>query len=210
MSGTSAYWPWWAIAGLLAAVTVGYWITARRLLGVSGLLGRFTALREELAVERYERVSARTQAAIEAELVAATREAFGDVPVNPAAGPSSGVQQLRARGRIPGPRLPLAVNTLFLAAIVVGGTLGAIARGVFHPALGLGRAHLAIFGGEWPSDLALLAGGAAVGFGAQLCGGCTAGHGLSGCSRLQLGSLVAVTSFLVGAIVTSLALGLFV
>ena len=50
----------------------------------------------------------------------------------------------------------------------------------------------------------LLGGGVLVGFGTRMAGGCTSGHGLSGCSRLQPGSLVATATFLGTAIGVSL------
>jgi len=61
--------------------------------------------------------------------------------------------------------------------------------------------------GEGGALLALLGGGALVGFGSAACGGCTAGHGLTGCARLSPGSLVATAAFFGAAIATSLLLG---
>ena len=55
---------------------------------------------------------------------------------------------------------------------------------------------------EFPA-LLLLAGGALVGYGTSLGGGCTSGHGVCGLGRLSLRSLVATMVFLVTGIVTT-------
>jgi hypothetical protein len=52
--------------------------------------------------------------------------------------------------------------------------------------------------------LSLLFGGMMVGFGTQMAGGCTSGHGLSGCSRLIPSSLLATVVFMLSAISLSL------
>jgi hypothetical protein len=52
----------------------------------------------------------------------------------------------------------------------------------------------------------LVLGGALVGFGTTLAGGCSSGHGLFGCARLQPGSLLATASFFGAAVGVSLVL----
>ncbi|SRR6056297_571516 len=49
-------------------------------------------------------------------------------------------------------------------------------------------------------------GGAAMGYGARLAGGCTSGHGISGTLQLAVGSWVAVCCFFIGGIVTAMLL----
>jgi uncharacterized membrane protein YedE/YeeE len=46
-------------------------------------------------------------------------------------------------------------------------------------------------------------GGAFLGYGARLAGGCTSGHGISGALQLSVGSWVAVICFFAGAIATA-------
>ena len=56
-------------------------------------------------------------------------------------------------------------------------------------------------------ELVVLAvGGVLVGVGTRMAGGCTSGHGLSGCSRLQPSSLIATASFFGTGIVVSFLL----
>lgn len=83
-----------------------------------------------------------------------------------------------------------AWRVLFLAGLV----LGAVLFRLLDPA-GRGIAIDA-------SVPILVAGGLLVGFGTQLGGGCTSGHGVCGIARLSLRSIVATLVFLASAIVT--------
>jgi uncharacterized membrane protein YedE/YeeE len=78
----------------------------------------------------------------------------------------------------------------FVLGLLAGGTAFAIARpGAIAPAHG---------------SLALIAfGGLAVGLGARVGGGCTAGHGICGLSRFSKRSLVATMTFMATGMVTS-------
>jgi uncharacterized membrane protein YedE/YeeE len=49
----------------------------------------------------------------------------------------------------------------------------------------------------------MVLGGFLVGFGTRYAGGCTSGHAISGLSNLQLPSLIATISFMLGGILTS-------
>jgi uncharacterized membrane protein YedE/YeeE len=53
----------------------------------------------------------------------------------------------------------------------------------------------------------LVLGGALVGFGTRMAGGCTSGHGMCGVSRLQKGSLLATVAFFGTGVVTAFTLG---
>jgi uncharacterized membrane protein YedE/YeeE len=58
-----------------------------------------------------------------------------------------------------------------------------------------------------PGGLAVLAGGGMlVGFGTAMCGGCSAGHGLTGSARLFPGSLLSTAVFFGTAVAVSLLL----
>jgi uncharacterized membrane protein YedE/YeeE len=62
---------------------------------------------------------------------------------------------------------------------------------------------------NWPALLTLkgfvlmVVGGFLVGFGTRYAGGCTSGHSIMGLSNLQLPSLIATVSFMVGGIVVA-------
>lgn len=92
----------------------------------------------------------------------------------------------------------------FLGGTVVGAAAVAVLGG--SPQIGLGYGRL----GELlsvPQLIAVLfAGGLLIGFGARWAGGCTSGHGITGCSTRSPGSMVAVATFMVFAVAVTLLL----
>jgi uncharacterized protein len=54
--------------------------------------------------------------------------------------------------------------------------------------------------------LVLFAGSVLIGYGARMAGGCTSGHGITGCSTRSPGSFVAVSTFVVTAVIVALVL----
>ena len=201
----SDYWPAWLAAPALAALTVGFWLALRRPLGVSGMLDRCVALGAERRAERLADELERREAEIEAALLAATREAFGPA-FDAGAAADGGKATPLGPGRALAPAPPLLGQVLFLAGLAAGGFLARLTRGAPLDA-SLGPDFARVVGRGGGALAALLAGGFLLGCGASLAGGCTAGHGLSGCSRLQPGSLVAGACFMAAAASASLALG---
>ena len=196
----SSYWPSWVVAPALGALTVAYWIVMRRPLGVSGVLARFSRIREEAEFDRGTEVLQADRAALEAAMAAATAEAFGAQ----APGLADASEPERPGVRVCAPTPRLSAHGTFLLAVAAGGFLAALARGTLGAPLGEAFAlHL----GRGPGALlALGAGGVLVGFGASLCGGCSAGHGLTGCGRLMPGSLLSTATFFAAAVGMSLLL----
>lgn len=207
----TTYWPWWAVAPALGAITVGYWILLRRPLGVSGVLARFSRIREEAAVDRGFEVLEGDRARLEAAMLAMTAEAFGIAPeedeaslegplapqpsaqtFDPAVVPQGPVTPVfeQPKGRACAPTPSLKEHAVFLVALVAGGALAALARGRLGSASGLSEGFARLVAPGARGLAALAGGGVLVGFGTALCGGCTAGHGLTGCGRLMPGSLV--------------------
>lgn len=83
-----------------------------------------------------------------------------------------------------------AVRLTFVGGLVVGG-------------LGLRVLYPGAFASEVPSPLFLVVpAGLLVGFGTQLGGGCTSGHGVCGISRLSARSMVATVTFMATGFVT--------
>lgn len=204
---TGGYWPWWLGAASLAAITVGSVVVGRRPFGVSGIVGRFVNLRAELAVERQRAaLAAAGDDALEAALARATAEAFGAQAPEGAPGPSADDEA--AGVEAPAARPALGAHAVFLGAIVAGAFLAALASGRFQPSLAPSEdfARL-VAGGPWGAA-ALAAGGLLVGLGTTVSGGCTTGHGLSGCARLQPAGLAATATFFgVAALVSFLLAG---
>lgn len=97
-------------------------------------------------------------------------------------------------------------NTLFWgiasSSIPAGfgtGLVGGVILGAAASALARGEARLESFENA-PQMLRYIAGGALMGFGGVLAGGCTVGAGLSGVSGLSVAALIALASIAVGAV----------
>lgn len=86
----------------------------------------------------------------------------------------------------------------FLGGTVAGAAMVSLVGD--YPQVGLGYGAL----GEYLSlpglALALFVGGVLIGFGARWAGGCTSGHGLTGCSIRSRGSMLTVVTFVVTAV----------
>lgn len=105
---------------------------------------------------------------------------------------------------------------LFLGALAGGGLLAGLAAPVADGApvwreLSPMAARLFSLPAGDPADMsgplaALLIGGALVGFGTSLAGGCTSGHGLVGCARARPTSLVVTAAFFGTAVAVAGAL----
>lgn len=105
----------------------------------------------------------------------------------------------RARGRASA----LDYRAWFLAGLVVGGAVFAIAAGGpdFH---GYGWMTDTFSGtGLAAVGALLLASGVLIGFGAKMAGGCTSGNGLSGSAMVSPASFAATATFFATAIVVS-------
>lgn len=197
------YWSWWKGALALGGVTVLFVLLLDRMLGVSGSWAvvsnwRAERRRQQTAVGMSENASA-----VENVLLQATLAQFGAVKTD---------QALAGMGHaVPMPSIaPAPVNTArwtthltFLLAMIVGGFLAAVTSGHLALHFDLGKVHTQLFGSGWREWLTLIFGGVLVGFGTQMGGGCTSGHGLSGLSRLAPTSLIATMTFFGSAVMVS-------
>jgi uncharacterized membrane protein YedE/YeeE len=95
---------------------------------------------------------------------------------------------------------------VFLGALAVGGFIGGMSDGAVDAQLATTSTVALQFFGEAGVWLALFGGGALVGFGTSLAGGCTSGHGLVGCARLQPASLIVTAAFFGTAVAVTFAL----
>lgn len=86
----------------------------------------------------------------------------------------------------------------FFVGLVAGALVAAFLSG--GPVFGFGYGALGRVLPIWVLVPVLLMGGMLIGYGARWAGGCTAGHGLNGCSTLSPGSFVATASFMLTAI----------
>ena len=213
----STYWPWWAGAVGLALVTIAYTVATDRSFGVSSAWDRVLHWRRERHIERMEEEFTDDRA-LAAALAAATAEHFGTVPAAPAAtdAPQDGTPS-PAPDAEPAPAetssvtsqrpVPLITQAALLVSIFVGGWIAAVTSGRFQLRFDMGPGFRDLVTADTATMVALLfAGCVLVGFGTRLAGGCSSGHGLSGCGRLRPVSLVATAVFFGTAVAVSFLL----
>jgi uncharacterized membrane protein YedE/YeeE len=92
----------------------------------------------------------------------------------------------------------------FLFGIIGGALLFALVSGGWRAHGGYGWLGEQV--GDGGTAVLLLFGGSLVGFGAKVAGGCTSGHGLSGCSFGNPASFVSTTTFMATGIGTAFAM----
>lgn len=203
-----SYWPWWAGAIGLALVTVNYTLTTDKSFGVSSAWDRVLHWRAERRIEQMEAEFTDERALVDA-LSAATAEHFGTLPEAPAHDPAHDVAPPAAESAPIANRrsVPVAAQAALLISVFVGGWVAAVTSGRFKLRGDMGEGFRQIVTADRPTMFAVLfVGGILVGFGTRLAGGCSSGHGLSGCGRLQPVSIVATAVFFGTAVLVSFLL----
>ncbi len=220
----NGYWSWWAGALGLAGVAIGHYVFLGMTFGVSGAMERLLFWREEREVEKADALLETFD--FDAALAAATAEAFGGTQSDAArarseaevgGAVSSSVATINrslenfgagatasADAQPEKPKTsPVASQAVFVACIFFGGLIASLSSGKFKIRNDMGPEFARIVTGSWVMWPVLLLGGILVGFGTRLCGGCSSGHGLNGCSRLHPISLLATSIFFGTAVVVS-------
>jgi uncharacterized membrane protein YedE/YeeE len=91
----------------------------------------------------------------------------------------------------------------FLCGLVAAGALSvALARG-WTPTWDLGRFDETFGWGRAGKVAMMFVGGAFIGFGTRLAGGCTSGHGIFGVSNFERASLVSTLAFMASGVATT-------
>jgi uncharacterized protein len=192
----SAYWSW-AVGGVaLAGVAVAHRMAMGRTFGVSGAMDRVVHFRSERAIDRMNDIDVNE---FELALRAATEAEFGQANDSV----ESATQSAAVSVDVVTPSTVVS-QAFFVGAIFFGGLIAAITSGRFKVQTNLGPEFADTIASGWMMWPTLVFAGVLVGFGTRLAGGCTSGHGLSGCGRLQPASMVATASFLGSAIAVSL------
>lgn len=212
------YWPWWAGAIGLALITINYTLTTDRSLGVSAAWDRVLHWRSERQLERLDAQFTDDRALVEA-LAAATAGQFASSPAaHPPADAVHADAQASGQDAAPGAGdetasaapvrpAPLITQAALLLSIFAGGWVAAVTAGRFQLRLDMGDGFRQIVTDNPTTMVSLLfAGGVLVGFGTRLAGGCSSGHGLSGCGRLRPVSIVATAVFFGTAVLVSFLL----
>ncbi|WP_307082670.1 YeeE/YedE family protein [Streptomyces canus] len=216
----STYWPWWAGAVGLALVTINHTLIGDRSLGVSAAWDRVLHWRRERRLERMDEEFTDDRALAEA-LAAATAEHFGTgtgtgASTVPQQIPYGNSQPLEAEAesavseRPAATSLrpaPLVTEAALLMSIFLGGLIAAVTSGRFHLRYDMGPVFRNLVTADSTTMIVVLfLGGVLVGFGTRLAGGCSSGHGLSGCGRLSPVSIVATAVFFGTAVAVSFLL----
>ncbi|NNF54346.1 MAG: YeeE/YedE family protein [Acidimicrobiales bacterium] len=198
------YWPWWAGALALATITVLYHELIGRRFGVSSSWERVVHWKIEKAAEEMDAQVLADKAGFEAALREATMAEFGA----PEGGDllTAAPPQTAAKPAQQSAKLPLTASATLLSMILVGSFVAAVMNGRFQLRADMGPdfADIVVNGPlMWPT---LFVGGVMVGIGTRMAGGCSSGHGMSGCSRLHPVSLLATSVFFGTAVAVSLLL----
>ncbi len=206
------YVSWWLSALLLSSVTLLFWLLLRRPLGVSGSWARVVTWKDDRALSKAEEPFRENPGLFKDALMAATIDEFGREAVVAFMnarrhGPKAAMPPSPPSVKPP-PRTRWTVHLVFLSMLGVGGLLVAVLHGDLRVSFTLGELHTGLFGEGVGHVIALFSGGVLVGFGTQMAGGCTSGHGLSGFSRFVPASMIATVTFFMTAIVVSLVLHL--
>ncbi len=200
------YWPWWLGALGLGGVGIIYLLLIGRLLGVSGSWAKVVAWKENRETLKANRALVEDTAAMENAFMAETLAEFGEDAVKELQGsyPEADQQEATVAVEDLEATTPWTAHLTFLLSIFAGAFVVAWYNGQFELRLDLSDVHSRIFGDTWEVWLAMLFGGMMVGFGTQMAGGCTSGHGLSGCARLIPASFLATLVFMLSAIFLSM------
>lgn len=202
--------PWWITAISLAVITLGFYVTSRHILGVSGSWTRVLLWKNDELLDEAAAPFVRQPKLFEDALMVATIQQFGEAEVTQFL-QSRSTSKVSTNTQEPPQtiiikRVPWTAHLVFLLCLIIGGFIGASLKGGFSLQMDLGSVHQSLFGTGFATFMTLFIGGILVGFGTQLGGGCTSGHGLSGVSRLVPASIIATLSFFGAAIVFSMAM----
>lgn len=202
------YWSWWLGSVSLAFLGVGFLLTLHRPLGVSGTWARVIMHENDKALQEEEGPLRQNPLMLKDALMAATIEEFGRQAVIDYLAQRKGQPVTRDKLNAVkiAARTHWTAHLTFLLMLIVGGLLAAMISGRFEFRSDLGELHTQLFGGGVGYWITLIIGGAMVGFGTQLAGGCSSGHGLCGCSRFVPASLIATSTFFITGIVISIVI----
>jgi len=191
------YWSWWLGALALGLFAVIFTFLTGKPLGVSGSWLSIARRKDDAVLKKSAEILDADQDQIKDDLMAMTMAEFGEdvadeIPQrregeeNATASPGSSMKQ---------DYTPWTVHVVFLLTMFIGSYLATITTGEFSLSIQLSSIHSEIFENTGEAWLALLFGGMMVGFGTQMAGGCTSGHGLSGTAQLIPASLLSTIIF---------------
>lgn len=194
------YWEWWIGALALGSFAIFFSLLTGKPLGVSGSWLSIARRRDDAALRDSAKVMEGDKDEIKDDLLAMTMAEFGAEVV--AGSPQRREGEFNSGGDFAVNKkvkkqeyIPWTVHAFFLATMFLGSYLASLYTGDFSISLELSPIHSKIFENTGEAWLALLFGGMMVGFGTQMAGGCTSGHGITGCAQFVPVSLFATAVF---------------
>jgi len=201
------YWSWWFSALMLTVLAIGFFIATRRTISGSGNWARVVMRDSRDDIIQAEGPFRENPGMLKDALMKATIEEFGYKTVVNYLAERKGevLSEDKAKSIKTTEHTHWTVHAFFLLMLLIGGFVAANITGRFEFRADLGELHTSLFGGGVGYWITLMMGGAMLGFGSQLGGGCSFGHGLGGCPRFVPSSLIATMTFFTTAIIVSVA-----
>ena len=204
------YWSWW-IGGLaLGLFAVVFSLLTGKPLGVSGSWLSIAKRKDDAVLKASAEIMAGDQDQVKDDLMAMTMAEFGEDVLTEDS--DSNLQRREGEANaeatnnatIKQDYTPWTVHIIFLATMFLGSYIASITTGEFSLTTELSALHTKIFENTGEAWIALFFGGIMVGFGTQMAGGCTSGHGLSGTAQLIPASLLSTFVFFGSATVLTI------
>lgn len=194
------YWTWWEGALALGFFSIAFSLFTGKALGVSGSWLSIARRKDDAIVKESAKVLEGDQDQVKDDLMAMTMAEFGGdvLPDTPQRreGEVEGVVAAEPKAKLKQEFTHWSVHAVFLVSMFIGSYIASITTtGEFSVSIELSALHAKIFENQGEAWLALLIGGMMVGFGTQMAGGCTSGHGISGCAQLVPASLLSTVVF---------------
>ena len=194
------YWSWWEGALALGIFSIFFSLLTGKSLGVSGSWLSIARRKDDAILKTSAKVLEGDQEQVKDDLLAMTMAEFGDDALSDSpqrrAGEADGPVVVEPQPKLKQDFTPWTVHVVFLATMFLGSYIASMTTtGEFSISIELSAIHAKIFENQGEAWLALLFGGMMVGFGTQMAGGCTSGHGISGCAQLIPASLLSTVVF---------------
>ena len=191
------YWSWWIGALALGLFSVIFSLLTGKPLGVSGSWLSIARRKDDAILKASAEVLDGDQEQVKDDLMAMTMAEFGEDALDDTPQRREGEANAEVTNelKLKQDYTPWTVHVLFLVTMFLGSYIASITTGDFSLSTELSALHTKIFENTGEAWLALLFGGMMVGFGTQMAGGCTSGHGLSGCAQLIPASLLSTVIF---------------
>lgn len=191
------YWAWWIGGASLGLFAVIFSLLTGKPLGVSGSWLSIARRKDDAVLKASAKILEAGSDQVKDDLMAMTMAEFGEdiVEEMPQRREGEANAVISDKPALKQDYTPWTVHVLFLVTMFLGSYLASMTTGDFSWSFDLSPLHTKIFENDGEAWLALLFGGMMVGFGTQMAGGCTSGHGLSGSAQLIPASLLSTAIF---------------